>query len=41
MTDPPGATRYYQTYYRDPSAVFCAAPAGDTWNVTNGQVVVW
>ena len=37
----PGATRYYQTYYRDPSAVFCAAPAGDTWNVTNGQIVVW
>jgi probable HAF family extracellular repeat protein len=38
---PPGATRYYQTYYRDPSATFCPAPAGSTFNVTNGVAIVW
>ena len=37
----PGSTRYYQTYYRDPSFTFCPAPAGDTWNVTNGVKISW
>ena len=38
---PAGGTRYYQTYYRDPSAMFCPPPAGNTWNVTQGVTVVW
>jgi hypothetical protein len=37
----PGSQRYYQVYYRDPSTTFCAAPAGNTWNVTNGLAVHW
>ncbi|MBK7642339.1 MAG: hypothetical protein IPJ19_04720 [Planctomycetes bacterium] len=37
----PGATRVYQTYYRDPSISFCPAPAGNTWNVSNSQVITW
>ena len=37
----PGATRYYQTYYRDPDPSFCPAPAGGTFNVTSGQVITW
>jgi hypothetical protein len=37
----PGSQRYYQVYYRDPSTTFCAVPAGDTWNVTNGLAVHW
>ena len=37
----PGAVRYYQTYFRDPDPVFCAAPAGNTWNATNGGRIVW
>jgi hypothetical protein len=40
-TIPSGGTRYYQTYYRDPNAAFCPAPAGNTWNVTNGITIVW
>jgi len=36
-----GAVRYYQTYYRDPNPSFCAAPPGNTWNVTNGIAVQW
>jgi hypothetical protein len=36
-----GSTRYYYTYYRDPSQSFCAAPAGNTWNVTNSIAVQW
>jgi hypothetical protein len=38
---PPGGTRYYQTYYRDPDPVFCPAPAGNTFNVTNGLFITW
>jgi hypothetical protein len=38
---PPGATRYYQVYYRDPNSSFCPAPAGSTFNVTNGIRIVW
>ncbi len=37
----PGSTRVYQVYYRDPSASFCAAPQGNTWNVSNGVRVAW
>jgi hypothetical protein len=37
----PGAHRYYQVYYRDPNPSFCAAPAGGTFNVSNGVRVVW
>ncbi|MFO1010731.1 MAG: hypothetical protein U1F29_11770 [Planctomycetota bacterium] len=33
-----GATRYYQTYYRNSSALFCPP---ETFNVTNGRVIVW
>ncbi|MBK7876501.1 MAG: hypothetical protein IPJ77_12260 [Planctomycetes bacterium] len=33
-----GATRYYQTYYRNSAAQFCPP---ETFNVTNGAVVVW
>jgi hypothetical protein len=36
-----GSTRYYQVYYRDGKQSFCAAPAGNSWNVTNGLVIVW
>jgi YVTN family beta-propeller protein len=36
-----GATRYYQTYYRDSNLSFCPAPSGDSWNVTNGVTIVW
>ena len=38
---PAGATRTYQTYYRDPNANFCPAPQGNTWNITNAVQVVW
>ena len=37
----PGTSRWYQAYYRDPSASFCAAPAGNVWNVTSGVQVDW
>jgi trimeric autotransporter adhesin len=33
-----GATRYYQTYYRNAAAAFCPP---ETFNVTNGVLVVW
>jgi hypothetical protein len=36
-----GSTRYYYTYYRDPSMTFCDNPPGNTWNVTNNLAVVW
>jgi hypothetical protein len=36
-----GSTRVYQVYYRDPSATFCAAPQGSTFNVTNGVIIDW
>ena len=38
---PPGAVRYYQVYYRDPDAGFCAAPTGSTFNASNGLRIVW
>lgn len=37
----PGSTRYYQTYYRDPAPAFCAAPVGNTFNITNGLFITW
>ena len=37
----PGAMRSYQVYSRDANAAFCPAPAGDGWNVSNAQRVVW
>jgi hypothetical protein len=36
-----GATRHYQTYYRDPVLGFCASPLGNTWNISSGLSVVW
>lgn len=38
---PPGAARVYQVYYRNASAAFCPAPAGGTFNATNGVRIVW
>jgi Tol biopolymer transport system component len=38
---PMGATRHYQTYYRDPNPVFCPNPQGDTWNISSGLSAVW
>lgn len=40
-TIPDGATRYYQTYYRDAIAGFCPPPRGNLWNVTNGLSIRW
>jgi hypothetical protein len=37
----PGSARHYQTYYRDANPVFCAAPAGSTFNISNGLSTVW
>jgi Tol biopolymer transport system component len=36
-----GATRHYQTYYRDPVLTFCPSPPGNSWNVSSGLSVVW
>ncbi|MBK7641435.1 MAG: hypothetical protein IPJ19_00050 [Planctomycetes bacterium] len=36
-----GATRYYQTYYRDPQLGFCPTPQGNSWNISSGVFVVW
>ena len=40
-TIPAGAMRYYQVFYRDPSATFCPSPLGSTFNVSNGLAVLW
>jgi hypothetical protein len=37
----PGSTRFYQVYYRDPNAAFCAAPLGSTFNVSNAVAITW
>jgi Tol biopolymer transport system component len=36
-----GGSRYYQAYYRDPAAGFCASPTGNLWNVSSGLAVIW
>jgi hypothetical protein len=36
-----GATRHYQTYYRDPQLAFCPSPAGNSWNISSGLSVLW
>ncbi len=36
-----GATRHYQTYYRDVDPAFCPIPQGNTWNVSNALSAVW
>jgi hypothetical protein len=36
-----GATRYYQTYYRDPVLGYCANPPGNSWNVSSGLSILW
>ena len=41
-TIPPGGIRYYQVYYRDPSAVFCpAGSGGGTFNASGGMKITW
>jgi hypothetical protein len=37
----PGETRLYQVYYRDPVLSFCPSPPGNSFNVSNGQAIVW
>jgi hypothetical protein len=37
----PTSSRFYQVYYRDNDPVFCPAPSGNTWNVTNGMQIHW
>jgi len=37
----PGTSRWYQVYYRDPNLAFCAAPAGGSFNVSNGVQLDW
>jgi hypothetical protein len=36
-----GTSRWYQVYSRDPSASFCPAPSGNTYNISNGQKIDW
>jgi hypothetical protein len=36
----PGAERYYQTYYRDPS-VLGGCPSTSTFNVTQAVQIIW
>ena len=38
---PPGATRYYMTYYRDGEAGFCPSPAGNAFTSSNALAIVW
>src|SRR5262249_15278587 len=33
---PAGSMRFYQTYYRDPSATFCPGPTGGVFNASSG-----
>jgi hypothetical protein len=37
----PGSQRFYQVYYRDSNLGYCPAPQGNSWNVTNGQILTW
>jgi Tol biopolymer transport system component len=38
---PWGATRHYQTYYRDPALSSCPAGTNAPWNVTNALSAIW
>jgi hypothetical protein len=38
---PAGAVRVYHVFYRDPDPSFCPAPAGSSFNATNGLRVAW
>jgi hypothetical protein len=40
-TIPSGSTRYYMTYYRDPSSTFCSNPPGNTFNASSAVSIVW
>jgi hypothetical protein len=40
-TIPPGAMRFYQVYYRDPSLSFCPAPQGNSWNISDAVALQW
>jgi hypothetical protein len=39
-TIPPGATRYYQVYYRDP-VVLGGCPSSSTFNISQGLAIAW
>ncbi|MFN0006263.1 MAG: hypothetical protein ACKVXR_00020 [Planctomycetota bacterium] len=43
LSDPiaPGATRYYNTYYRDGNPTFCPEPTGSAFNSSNGLTILW
>jgi Regulator of chromosome condensation (RCC1) repeat len=36
-----GTMRIYQVYYRDPDPSFCAAPFGNTFNISSAVSVLW
>jgi hypothetical protein len=38
---PMGATRHYQTYYRDSDPAFCPSLPGNSWNVSNALSAIW
>jgi len=38
---PSGATRWYQTWYRDPSPGYCPPPQGSTFNISAGVAIGW
>ena len=36
-----GQVRYYQAYYRDPNLAFCAAPTGNSFNISSMMTITW